>query len=159
MTSNMVYDKIKQMKGKEIVKNGKDTIAIVFRADIGIDGLSFLTEEENLFQIGLHNKPKGIKLRPHTHVLPKPILINSIQELLYIQKGKIRVNLFDENGKFLQKKILTRDDSILFISGGHGVDFIEDSKIFEIKQGPYPGKDAAKKYFPQFDFIEKTQSK
>jgi hypothetical protein len=36
-------------------------------------------------------------------------------------------------------------DTILLIAGGHGFDILEDSKIIEVKQGPYEGAEQDKK--------------
>jgi hypothetical protein len=35
-------------------------------------------------------------------------------------------------------------DTIFFVAGGHGFTMLEDSKIIEVKQGPYFGKDKDK---------------
>ncbi len=135
------------MKGVEEVYKDKKLIAIVFRKDIKVDSVKFLTPEDNNFQIGIHNREKDLKLPPHIHKIGKNIKIDSVQEMLYLVWGKIRVNLYSKSGKVFSKKILTSGDSILLISEGHGVDFLEDSRIFEVKQGPYLGAVNAKTYF------------
>lgn len=134
------------MKNAEKILNGKTLVAIIFRKNIKVEGVKFLTEETNPFQVGMHNRQKGVRLAPHVHRLEKPLIINSIQEILYVVKGKIRISLYGTNGKKIAAKILTSGDSILLISGGHGLDFLENSRIFEIKQGPYPGSDRAKSF-------------
>ncbi len=135
------------MKGLEKVLLKGKLVAIIYRKDIPVDGVKFLTEESNPFQIGLHNQQKGVKLSPHMHKISQPIIVNEIQELLYVVSGKIRITLYDSKGEKIAKKTLTDGDSILLLSQGHGVDFLETSKIFEVKQGPYPGTANAKLYF------------
>lgn len=134
------------MKNTEKILYGKTLIAIIFRKNIKVEGVKFLTDETNPFQVGIHNRQKGVHLAPHVHRLDKPLIINSVQEILYIVEGKIRISLYSTNGKKIVTKILSSGDSILLVSGGHGLDFIENSRIFEIKQGPYPGSDHAKAF-------------
>lgn len=134
------------MKGLEKFFSNKKLIALVFRNSINIEGVNFLTDANNPFQIGLHNRKKGIKLTPHIHKIEKPLKIDHIQELLYVQKGKIKVNFYTKEGKRLKSVILNRDDAVLILNTGHGVDIIKDAKIFQVKQGPFPGTEHAKIY-------------
>lgn len=131
------------MSSLETVKSGRLTIAIIIRSNIKIKGVKFFTPPSYPFQIGFHNRPKNIKLKPHLHPIHN-FFIKSSQEVLYLLNGKIKVDLYDENKKFLVAKILKTGDSILFVGGGHGIKFLEASRIFEIKQGPYVGDVKAK---------------
>jgi hypothetical protein len=58
----------------------------------------------------------------------------------------LRVNLYTLGGKIVYQGILKKGDKILLASGGHGFEILEDTIIFEVKQGPYPGYHEAKKY-------------
>lgn len=119
---------------------------MIFRKHLDIPGVRFFTDERNPFQIGEHRRPKGTKLPPHIHIIEKPLVISTIQEVLVVQEGKIRVTLYTKEGTVIQKNILSAGDSMLLMDHGHGVDFLEDAKIFEVKQGPYPGTRHAKIY-------------
>lgn len=125
------------MKGIESVINGRKTLAVVFRNNLKVKELQFFTHDDNDLQVGIHARKKGIKLIPHIHEIKKPLRVKSIQEVLYIEKGKVRVTIYTDSGSVISKKILLKGDSILLISGGHAVDFLENSRIFEVKQGPY----------------------
>ncbi len=125
------------MKGVEKIFHGKKLIAIVFKKKLQVKELEFFTDDESPFQIGAHNRKKGVKLTPHIHYLKKPIIINSLQEWLLVTEGKILVTLYTEKGEIIDKKTLSEGDSILLIEHGHGVEFLQNSKIFEIKQGPF----------------------
>lgn len=135
------------MKGLEHIYHKKKIAATVFRKDIPVSGLKFFTGLHNPFQIGIHQKSKGIKLAPHIHRLEKPLIIKTIQEILFVLKGKIRITIYSRQGKIISKKILYSGDSILLMEEGHGVDFLEESRVFEVKQGPYPGSQFAKIYY------------
>lgn len=136
----------KHMQGVEIVNSKKTTVGIVFRRFIKVSGIKFLTEDANPFQVGIHERKKGVNLVPHIHNLSSPLRINEIQEILFIQKGKIRVTFYTAGKKLLARKILTAGDAVLIMREAHQVDFLEDSRIFEVKQGPYPGAKKAKTY-------------
>lgn len=135
------------MKGVEEVLIKDKLVAVIYRKNIPVEGVKFLTRDENSFQVGIHNRKKGVNLSPHIHRIDKPVVIDSIQEILYVVEGRIRVTLYSDKGKVIKRKTLTSGDSILFISGGHGVNFLENSRIFEVKQGPYPGATHAKLFF------------
>lgn len=134
------------MKNIEKVKEGKKIIAFIFRKNLTVDGIKFLTDKSNPFQVGIHSRKKDTSLPPHVHKIEKPLTIKSIQEILYIVSGKVNVSLYGTNGKKIKSKTLLSGDSILLVSGGHGVEFLESSRIFEVKQGPYPGTTKAKAF-------------
>lgn len=134
------------MIGVENVYSGKILIAVVFRKDIKVSGVKFFTDSRNPFQIGIHNRPRGLTLPPHVHKLNQSLIIDTIQEILFVQNGKIKISFYAKNGKFLTNKILKTGDSVLLREGGHGVEFLDNSRVFEVKQGPYPGSQSAKIY-------------
>lgn len=115
----------------------KKLIAIIFRKNLKVKELEFFTQDKNPFQVGAHNRKRGVKLTPHVHKLKKPITIDTLQEWLFVTKGKIRIAIYTTKGEIIHQKILSTGDSILLMEEGHGVDFLEDSQIFEIKQGPF----------------------
>lgn len=137
------------MKGIERILFNKKLVAVVFRKSIDIDGVKFFTDEKNPFQVGIHNQEKNVNLTPHLHKIKKPFSIKTIQEILFVIEGKILVTLYTMGAKVISKKTLLKGDSILLISQGHGVRFLEKSRIFEVKQGPYPGRKHAKEYFQE----------
>ena len=130
---------------EEITYQGK-VLAKVFRGNQVEDGVQFFTSQDNPFQVGMHSRKKGVSLTPHIHVLEKPLVVDVIQEILFVQSGKIRLTLYTDQGKVIERKTLATGDSVLLLSGAHGVDILEDAKIFEVKQGPYPGVKHAKIY-------------
>lgn len=131
-----------------------DLLAIFFPGNMDEEGIQFFTDSQNPLQIGMHNRKKGLSLKPHIHKLSGPLEIKSVQEILLVLKGKIRVNIFSMKSELLASRMLSVGESVLLISGGHGVDFIEDSIVYEVKQGPYPGVNFAKLYL-QSDTLKK----
>lgn len=79
--------------------------------------------------------------------LNRKITIMNLQELVYIKSGETLVNLYDSNGELFQSVNLSTGDLIFLVSGGHGFEMFQDTKIIEVKQGPYLGKDKDKVMF------------
>ncbi|MBA4369741.1 MAG: hypothetical protein C0403_19110, partial [Desulfobacterium sp.] len=61
------------------------------------------------------------------------------QEVLFVKKGKIEVDFYDDERKYIVSKLISTGDVLLLASGGHGFRMIEQSEIIEVKQGPYAG--------------------
>jgi len=130
---------------KKIEKN-KKTIALIIPKGLEKEGTNFFTDNDNPLQVGILNRKKGVKISPHIHRKSKRI-INQTQEIIYIEKGKVRANFYDEEGKKAKSVILNPGDTVLLISGGHGFDLLKDSKALVIKQGPYHSIKEDKSYF------------
>ena len=68
------------------------------------------------------------------------------QEVLFIKKGILRVDFYDEYEDYLESKELCAGDIILLISGGHGFQILEEVEMIEVKQGPYAGENDKKRF-------------
>jgi len=123
--------------------DGNQLIAIVIPNDLEANGVKFITPQDFPFQVGLLVHPADTILKAHTHKKLK-IETDIFQEILIIQSGVVAVDLYGMKNKFLTSVELKSGDSILFVDGGHGVRIIEDARILEVKQGPYPGDANAK---------------
>ena len=131
-------------KLEEIKSNNGKIIAIVVEKDFNKDGINFISKEDFPLQLGVNNYRKGSIIKPHFHI-EKEITINKIQEVIHIESGRIIVNLYDLNGKKIKSVELSTGDTIFLVDGGHGFEILEDTKIIEVKQGPYLGKDKDKR--------------
>ena len=50
----------------------------------------------------------------------------------------MKIKFFNNNSFDIKKdKILSKGDIIILFQGGHGFKILEETKIIEIKQGPY----------------------
>jgi hypothetical protein len=133
--------------GVEPIFYKKREIACIYRSSIRIsDRLLFLTPDENAFQIGIHERKKGTSIPAHIHNCPKPLEIPEIQEFLYIVSGSVKITLLTDKLETIAVKILRAGDSILLKTQAHRVEFLDDARIIELKQGPYPGHEYAKTY-------------
>lgn len=125
-----------------------ERVATIVRANHKVDNLEFVTGEQNPLQVGFHDKPAGISLTPHIHISNTKV-IDKIQEVLYIIEGKVKATFYTVDGDTIDSVILNSGDTLVQLSMGHGFEILEPTKIFEVKQGPYPGTKHAKIYFKE----------
>lgn len=134
--------------GVEVIFDKDNTIPIchIIRAGHTPEHTEFFTPGSYSQQLGIIKYPKGGVIKPHYHnkVLRE---VHFTQEVLVIRKGRVKVNLFDHELKFITHVVLSRGDVILLASGGHGFEMLEDAEMLEIKQGPYNGVEADKTHF------------
>ena len=134
---------------KKILHDGK-TIAIIFKKkdDCEIkEGLNFLSDSENSFQLGVIAHPKGYVTAPHVHYKTEKKIFDR-QEMHYVESGKMKINFLTDDGKKFGEEILEAGDFALLIDGGHGMETLEENtRVVYVKQGPYISKEADKKVF------------
>lgn len=125
----------------EYIKSKKGgLIAIVIRKKEKPKGVSFFTPLNFSQQVGLLKHKKGGMVKPHVHkLIERKVAVT--QEVLHVRYGKIAVYLYDNSKKFIGTRFLTKGDTIILASAGHGIKVLRNSLILEVKQGPYLGKD------------------
>jgi len=122
----------------EIKKKDK-LIAIVIKNSYQAEGVDFITANELSQQVAYMHHPAGKSILPHVHnVVQRNVIMT--QEVLFIKKGKLRVDFYDDYKDYLESIILTAGDVILLASGGHGFEVLEEIEMIEVKQGPYAGE-------------------
>jgi len=135
--------------GIETVEHEGLAYALVIRARATSDAkYNFLTDSANPLQLGMNFYKAGEVIKAHYH-LKRQIETNSIvQEFLLIGAGKALLRLYraDDQTEFTSLTLDT-GDMVLLLAGGHGLDIEEDTKIVEIKLGPYDGKSKDKVVF------------
>lgn len=80
--------------------------------------------------------PKGAYLKAHIH---KPVKRETtrLQECFIVKKGKVRIDLYSQDGKFFKYIYLLEGQAFLATNGGHGFHILKDSELFEVKNGPF----------------------
>lgn len=124
-------------------KNG--LIALIISHNFKKPGVHFVTTDGLAQQLAYICHPKGKKIEAHCHV-PIERKVIYTHEVLVIKKGKIRVDLYNDQQQFISSHILESGSAILFASGGHGFKVLEEVEMIEVKQGPYI-KDQDKRIF------------
>lgn len=127
-------------------------LAIVIRANYKKDGIKFFTNDDDSQQLGYMNRAEGYIIPPHRHnIVPREVHLT--QEVLLIKSGKVRVDFYDNEQKYIESTIVSTGDVILLADGGHGFKMLENSEMIEVKQGPYCGE----RDKVRFDTIEDHQ--
>lgn len=137
----------------ELIRRDQTILAIVVRGSFAQPGVNFVTPNELSQQLAFMKHPKGKRITPHVH-LPVSRAVEYTQEVLYIQRGVLRVDLFDENREYLESRVLRAEDAIVLLRGGHGFEVLEDLEMVEVKQGPFVG-DLDKQRFEPAPFAPK----
>lgn len=122
----------------ETITYNDQTLALILRASFSKPGIRFLTPDDFPQQLGYMQHPKGKVIAPHIHnEVPRSIVLT--QEVLFIRRGKLRVDFYDNQRTYLESRILEAGDVILLSSGGHGFEALDELEMIEVKQGPYAG--------------------
>lgn len=123
----------------ETILHSGITHAIIVRRDFNSDGIHFFTPDECSQQLAYMKHRAGRLIEPHIHNPVKREVLFT-KEVLFIKKGKLRVDFYDDNQNYLESRTLNTGDVILLSEGGHGFEVLEDLEMFEVKQGPYVGE-------------------
>ena len=83
----------------EVKYKGK-ILAIIFSHRLKSNGVSFLTPNEYTLQLGLIEHPKGVVVRDHIHNPEIKYKVNTTQEFLYLEKGKVKTSTVEEDAEF-----------------------------------------------------------
>mgnify|MGYP003879378433 CR=1 FL=1 len=124
------------------------TYALLIRGDKSVHcgwGPLFVTAPEEPLQVGLSRYSRGHIIKPHRH---RPIRreITRTYEVIHLEQGDVLVRLFDDSRERVAEVRLSPGDTIVLIEGYHSLEFLDDSVLLEVKQGPYPGKELDKEY-------------
>ncbi len=123
---------------KEIRYSGR-LYAVIIYHNHHEDGIAFFTPNDFSQQLAYMHHKKGHVIQPHIHNAVKRE-VSLTQEVLFIRKGKLRVDFYDDKQNYLESFVLEGGDVILLAKGGHGFKILEETEMIEVKQGPYMGE-------------------
>ena len=122
----------------ETITAGGQTLAIIVRASINTPGISFFTPSDFSQQLAYMQHPAGKGIVAHVHKDVHRALTKTL-EVLFIRKGRLRVDLYDDERRYLESRVVGAGDVLMLVSGGHGFETLEPVEMFEVKQGPFAG--------------------
>jgi mannose-6-phosphate isomerase-like protein (cupin superfamily) len=122
----------------ERVEHKGEMVALIVRNEFSQPGINFFTSGDLSQQLAYVQHPAGKIIDAHFHN-PVPRTVSYSQETLFIKRGRLRVDFFDERKEYLESRELKAGDVILLIRGGHGFEVLEELEMIEVKQGPYAG--------------------
>jgi hypothetical protein len=130
----------------EIIADGK-ILARLIKPKDQTKGLNFFSRNDEAIQLGSWDYGKGHKLLNHMHK-EVPRTVNRTHEILLVQSGKIRAAIYSLGRQFISFIELEAGDILILLDCGHGYDILEDdTKVIEIKNGPYLGAEVDRERF------------
>ena len=99
-------------------------------------GVEFITDARDEFQIGLIGREEGERVPLHKHLGQRRVL-SGTSECLYVREGICSVTIQSLDGKESIDILCHKGDFLLLLRGSHSVHFIENTSLIEIKQGPF----------------------
>lgn len=130
----------------EICKDGR-LLAIIVSHGFSEPGIRFFTPDEFSQQLAYMRHPAGKVIDPHVHN-PVPREVRYTQEVLFLKRGRLRVDFYDDGRRLIDSRVLEAGDVILLASGGHGFEALEEVEMIEVKQGPYVGEHDKTRFEP-----------
>ena len=132
----------------ENIKYKKEVLALIVRKkQPRKPGVNFFTPDEYNQQFSTIIHKKGYTIKPHTHNKIER-KINTTSEVIIIEEGKLRIDFYTDSKKYLFSKYLFKGDIILLINGAHGFKILKNTRMIEVKQGPYNPKTDKEKFEP-----------
>lgn len=122
----------------EVITYGGIKYAQVIRANVRVDKTQFFSPPESSFQFGLLAHPAGFSEPAHYHK-PFPREVTDLQQMFVMQRGRIVIELYSDEGKLLREIELGPGDAIVLIHGVHAVRVLDDFQAVSVKQGPFLG--------------------
>jgi hypothetical protein len=124
----------------ENIVDNDQLLAIILTHDHDANGIQFFTPNDFSQQLAYMHHPAGKVIEPHVHNRVTRE-VHYTQEVLFIKRGKLRVDFYTEHKAYLGSRVLVGGDVLLLATGGHGFEVLEEIEMIEVKQGPYAGAD------------------
>jgi len=105
----------------------------------------FATPCDAPLQVGVLDRPEGHQVAAHVHAA-EPLTVVAGSEFLYVESGRIRLELFDEEWNELGVCELSAGDHIVLFRCGHAVTMLEPTRLIEVRQGPLAAAGPQKRF-------------
>ena len=125
--------------------NPEVLLHIIKRAEDIKDERQELSHIDDPLQGLVYNVSKGKVFQAHFHN-PLERTTSITQEAFIVIKGKLILTIFDIDHTEVAKRELNQGDCAIMKMGGHSFEVGEDTIFYELKPGPYLGKEKDKTY-------------
>jgi mannose-6-phosphate isomerase-like protein (cupin superfamily) len=132
----------------ETITHNNQLFAIIISNRFDKPGIHFFTPNDLSQQLAYMKHPAGKQIEPHVHN-PVPREVHFTQEVLFIKRGKVRVDFYSDEQVYMESRTLETGDTILLATGGHGFEMLEETEMIEVKQGPYAGEEDKTRFTPR----------
>ena len=136
MLSKIVTETVTEMVTE--IRHKGELFAIILRKGFNQPGVHFFTPNSFSQQLAYMRHPAGKIIEPHVHNPVAREVLYTL-EVLFIKRGKVRIDFFESDQSYLESRTLEAGDVILLAKGGHGFEVLEELEMYEVKQGPYAG--------------------
>jgi hypothetical protein len=133
--------------GTTTITDGELVLGLIIGRDFSVKNTSFLTPGDSPQQLAVMAYSENDEISPHIHNLI-PRTVQHTQEVLIIVEGKLRVDFYGLSKSYIKSHIVSTGDVLLLCQGGHGFFFMEDTRMIEVKNGPYLGEIDSTKFPP-----------
>jgi hypothetical protein len=122
----------------EIISGPDGPLAYLVNGQWAPETTQFLTPDTFGQQMGMIVYAKGQSITPHVH-LPVTRTVVGTTECIIVRSGLCEIDIYDSARNHIATRGLAAGDIVMLLGGGHGFRMLEDTVLFEVKQGPYVG--------------------
>ena len=130
----------------EEVRSGDELIAVIVPADFREPGVHFFTSKDVGQQLAYVQHEEGVVVDAHVHNEVERSIRRTC-EAVFVKKGKLRVDFYTTDRKYLSSRVVEAGAAVLQVSGGHGFKVLDEAELVVVKQGPY-AEEGDKTRFP-----------
>jgi hypothetical protein len=134
------------MNRDEVISAAGRLLAYRIAADVA-PGLQAYSDDGDFIQVLSWRYDQGKQLLPHIHnEVPRASTVT--QEAVIVLSGSLEASVYDDNRQLVKTVELTAGETMVFLAGGHGYQILaDDTRVIEVKDGPYPGAEADRTRF------------
>jgi len=123
----------------------RDDAGTLLAYKIGTDvpkGLCAFSEDDDYAQVLSWHYPADKRLLAHEH-LSAPRAAEYTQEVVVVLDGSLQADIYDSREVRVAQVEVHAGEAIVLLRGGHGYRILaDDTRVLEIKNGPYAGAEA-----------------
>jgi hypothetical protein len=122
----------------ETIRSVDVVLCHIIRSRGFADATVFYTPPESNLQVGdvVHRQGHEILRHVHAPVARRPM---PKAEVLLVRRGRCEIDVYDRSRQLVATRELLGGDIAVLLDGGHGFRMLEDTILFEVKEGPYLG--------------------
>ena len=118
------------------IQDDKEIIALIVPYNYFSSGVNFLTSSDSTMQLAIITEEQGHETKKHFHP-DFERKISKTMECIFVKFGKLSIDFYDNNEKYIDNYIALTGDVVFIMHGGHFIKYLQKSEIIEIRQGPY----------------------
>ncbi len=123
---------------------GEGLLAVIFWRAYDPVQTCFCNQSTDSLQVGTLVFQAGSRVAPHVHLEHRREVYRT-QEFLMVRKGLAELTVYDSTGSKVAVRHLSDGDAVFLAGGGHSIEFLHPTTMFEVKTGPYHGRDKDKR--------------